>query len=316
MTLQDDVPAGGAAHTQHHRDVAFALDEMTSHVDATIIYARTTAATAFEGTQYSNNNVPPYLVLQKSRGSTVGVLSPVLDDTTLGGIMFKGWDGTSWVQGASILVKCDGLVTTDGMPTRMLLQTSNPGGSAPQPRIKIGSDGIVLIGLGADDSSDANAILELSKGINFPDTQVASTDANTLDDYEEGTWAPVLFFAVTGNMSVAYTTQVGRYTKIGRLVHYSVRITTSSFTHTTASSSLLIAGLPFTSSADSIGEAATTMGGWTKAGYTHPTVENQAGTAFLRVLASGSGVGVSGIAAADCPSGGTIEIVATGTYEV
>ena len=50
-------------------------------------------------------------------------------------------------------------------------------------------------------------------GITFPATQSASTDANTLDDYEEGTWTPVI-----GGTSFS---GVGRYTKIGRLVQCS-----------------------------------------------------------------------------------------------
>ena len=48
--------------------------------------------------------------------------------------------------------------------------------------------------------------------IKFPASQHASADANTLDDYEEGTWLP----AVGG--SATYTTQTGTYTKTGRLV--------------------------------------------------------------------------------------------------
>lgn len=46
----------------------------------------------------------------------------------------------------------------------------------------------------------------------FPATQNASADANTLDDYEEGTWTP----SVGG--TATYLNQVGKYTKIGRLV--------------------------------------------------------------------------------------------------
>jgi len=49
-------------------------------------------------------------------------------------------------------------------------------------------------------------------GITFPATQSASSDANTLDDYEEGTWSP----SVGGNAT--YAAQVGRYTKIGNIV--------------------------------------------------------------------------------------------------
>jgi hypothetical protein len=49
-------------------------------------------------------------------------------------------------------------------------------------------------------------------GITFPATQSASTDANTLDDYEEGTWTPTVGGTAT------YTTRNATYTKIGRNV--------------------------------------------------------------------------------------------------
>ena len=52
-------------------------------------------------------------------------------------------------------------------------------------------------------------------GISFPATQSASTDVNTLDDYEEGTWTP----NIAGNAT--YTTQSGVYTKVGRAVSIS-----------------------------------------------------------------------------------------------
>jgi hypothetical protein len=72
-------------------------------------------------------------------------------------------------------------------------------------------------------------------GITFPATQSASSDANTLDDYEEGTFDPVLFF--TGGGSVTYTTKVGRYTKIGRTVKIDIflQINTTSSPSGTAS---------------------------------------------------------------------------------
>jgi hypothetical protein len=50
-------------------------------------------------------------------------------------------------------------------------------------------------------------------GVTFPSTQSASTNANCLDDYEEGTWSPII--------SGTTFTNLGRYTKIGRLVHIS-----------------------------------------------------------------------------------------------
>jgi hypothetical protein len=51
-------------------------------------------------------------------------------------------------------------------------------------------------------------------GITFPATQVASADANTLDDYEEGTWTPQFTFGKTGCYDILQT-ETGVYTKIG-----------------------------------------------------------------------------------------------------
>ena len=47
--------------------------------------------------------------------------------------------------------------------------------------------------------------------------------ANALDDYEEGTWTPALDFG-GGTTGITYSTQVGKYTKIGNLVVVSWRI--------------------------------------------------------------------------------------------
>ena len=92
-------------------------------------------------------------------------------------------------------------------------------------------------------------------GITFPATQSASTDANTLDDYEEGTFTPVLNFA-GGTTGITYTTQAGRYTKIGRIVSVSIYILLSSKGSSTGAAG--ISGLPFT--------AAPTGGGQNQSG--------------------------------------------------
>lgn len=52
-------------------------------------------------------------------------------------------------------------------------------------------------------------------GITFPATQSASTDANTLDDYEEGTYTPV---PNPGSGAITSYTSSGKYTKIGNVV--------------------------------------------------------------------------------------------------
>jgi hypothetical protein len=64
-------------------------------------------------------------------------------------------------------------------------------------------------------------------GIQFPATQVPSADANTLDDYEEGTWTPTITGSTT-NPTVSYGVAFGYYTKIGDTVTAYINITTSS----------------------------------------------------------------------------------------
>ena len=78
-------------------------------------------------------------------------------------------------------------------------------------------------------------------GITFPATQSASSDANTLDDYEEGTWTPTVG-AQTGSLT-AYTSSA-TYTKVGRIVNLSVYISIT--TKGTAADRMSITGLPFT----------------------------------------------------------------------
>lgn len=75
---------------------------------------------------------------------------------------------------------------------------------------------------------------------------VASTDAFTLDYYEEGSWTPTLTAATPGDMSISYATQVGRYTRIGNICTVDFRLSFTP-TFTTASGDLRVEGLPFTS---------------------------------------------------------------------
>ena len=82
-------------------------------------------------------------------------------------------------------------------------------------------------------------------GVTFPATQVASSDANCLDDYEEGTWTGTLAGSTT-NPTVAVTA-TGRYTKIGRQVY--VQIIFGSANTTGASGDVSITGLPFANNA-------------------------------------------------------------------
>ena len=70
----------------------------------------------------------------------------------------------------------------------------------------------------------------------------------SFSDYEEGTFTPEI---ADDNLdgsgeSQAYTTQIGRYTKIGNRVSFTINMQTSSVGCLTTSESARIVGLPFT----------------------------------------------------------------------
>ena len=94
--------------------------------------------------------------------------------------------------------------------------------------------------------------------IAFPATAVPSADANTLDDYEEGTWTPVVQDSTLNNMTMHGSFDEGRYTKIGQLVTVSGYIGTTSVG--SASGNIQIAGLPFSAGGGFSGYGGASMG--------------------------------------------------------
>jgi hypothetical protein len=76
-------------------------------------------------------------------------------------------------------------------------------------------------------------------GLAFPATAVAVADANTLDDYEEGTWTPT----DNSGAGLSLTVYSATYTKVGRLVEIEATIQLPS---TASAASMQFAGLPFT----------------------------------------------------------------------
>jgi hypothetical protein len=102
--------------------------------------------------------------------------------------------------------------------------------------------------------------------IAFPATQNASGNANTLDDYEEGSFTPDTAFGTNGDYSPSYTAQAGVYTKVGRLVYCSVNLVFDSGAYTTASGVFSATGLPFTLNGTASASAAR-FGGMTYSGW-------------------------------------------------
>jgi hypothetical protein len=97
--------------------------------------------------------------------------------------------------------------------------------------------GVDKVGIGTNTFNTNGGVLQVSNGISFPATQSALSDANTLDDYEEGTWTPSL----GGNTT--YNGQTGTYTKVGRMVVARGNVNVATIG---TGSTRIISGLPFT----------------------------------------------------------------------
>lgn len=154
--------------------------------------------------------------------------------------------------------------------------------------------------------------------IKFPATVNPSSNVNTLDDFEENTWTPALTFTIPGNLSVAYTVQLGWYQKIGRFVSLSFQIVTSTWTHTTAGGTLQITGIPFNPDSSltnmqwtgAVGTSLMTFG----TGYTMATVNTFWSATTLRILLSGSALARVDSTPANWPTGSAIVLNGAITY--
>lgn len=107
-------------------------------------------------------------------------------------------------------------------------------------------------------------------GITFPATQVPSADANTLDDYEEGTWTPTASNLTTVTGSASWS---GKYIKIGKLVIVEWALSGGNFTVT--ANSTVITNLPFT--IDVTGSSTFVLGTTADGGFMQP---NSGGTSL------------------------------------
>jgi len=99
------------------------------------------------------------------------------------------------------------------------------------------------LGVGLTPTSRNNTRLQIVDGIGFPATQVASSDPNALDDYEEGTFDFGIAFDGSST-GVTYVARAGKYTKIGNQVTVTGVIELSS--KGAQSGIAQITGLPFT----------------------------------------------------------------------
>ena len=103
-----------------------------------------------------------------------------------------------------------------------------------------GADGLNLSSTDVTISSGDLLFATANKGVVLGVT--SNTDSNTLDDYEEGTWTPVINGSSSAG-SGTYSGQSGTYTKIGRTVTFNLSLV---WTNHTGSGYIYIGGFPFT----------------------------------------------------------------------
>jgi hypothetical protein len=137
-------------------------------------------------------------------------------------------------------------------------------------------------------------------GISFPASASASSDANTLDDYEEGTWTVTATPQTSGSITLSSNT--GWYTKVGRLVVATSKLTVSGISSPTG---LIKISLPFTIGAFS--------------GSTNVIMENTGNstsvTGFWSILPSNdTGIGMYLSAATNPSATSAQQVTATSTF--
>jgi len=86
--------------------------------------------------------------------------------------------------------------------------------------------------------------LDAMRAIRFQSVQTQSSNANTLDDYEEGTFVPNFAGAATAGATTYFETN-GKYTKVGNVVEFTIQIRNSTWS-SAPSGDLIVTGLPFT----------------------------------------------------------------------
>jgi hypothetical protein len=134
----------------------------------------------------------------------------------------------------------------DGSPDGdMIFATQHNTGAGLARRLKLSYDGDVTALTG-------NFVIGTAgKGIDFSATTEGSgtMTSELLNDYEEGTWTPVLSDASTGG-NVAAVTAAGTYTKIGRQVTVRLSLDNINTSGMTSANQLFVQGLPFAAASD------------------------------------------------------------------
>jgi len=178
-------------------------------------------------------------------GATVGSIGTEVADTTLQADLYI--HGRSSVGSASEnnsrlwLLGGDSGIVLDGHTNAILPTDEN---SYEDARTDIGS------------ADYRFKDLYLSGGVVF-DAVAGNATSNTLDDYEEGTWTPVVADAASGGNTASLGTAYGAYSKIGNQITLFCRLVNIDTSGMSSGNLIYIRGVPFSSSSNGSASSGT-----------------------------------------------------------
>lgn len=191
------------------------------------------APTIQEASDDSNNLSPPVAELDCNYSDLSPPMSP-LSDSDLAAYALKSGDLSQFA--ATTSAQLAGIISDETGSGALVFGTSP---TMTTPKVT------TTIGVG-------NATPSVSgSGVTFPTSASLSSDVNTLDDYEEGTFTPT-YTPASGAFTTITVVGTGRYIKIGKTVYFWIDMrTTGASTIGTASGILYITGMPFTADSGS-----------------------------------------------------------------
>lgn len=216
-------------------------------------------------------------------GTTVQLLksrsgSAITSGDALGSVAYMGYDGTNYIEAASIRSISTGTIATNRVATDIEFWTHPDSTGSIANRMTIASTGAVTIA-----APDSGVGLTISGG-------GLSFGGSTLSTFTDWTsWTPTVDGAVSG--TTTYTIQYGRYSRIGNIVtaYFTVNISAA-----TGTGDLIIGGLPIAARSDSYSTqfgslAMSSVITW-PTGTTSIALQAILGQTNMKILASGSGV--------------------------
>jgi hypothetical protein len=122
------------------------------------------------------------LAMGKSRSATPDNYTIIQDDDQMGIISFQGTDGTHFLEGASIRADIDGTPGANDMPGRLEFHTTADGADAGTERMRIESDGDVVIG--ATSTSSKLSITQTGDLVGFANLSTNASYANHMNYWQ------------------------------------------------------------------------------------------------------------------------------------